>query len=83
MGADAGAKGPKPKKQAKTKEAGDDDESPLETAEVSFKFSLLLLIVVDVLLMNRNVHVSNMDTQNHALHVARQSKGAYIRKIQH
>ena len=36
-GADAGAEGSKPKKRAKTTKAGDEDDSPLETAEVSCK----------------------------------------------
>ena len=36
-GADVGAEGSKPKKRAKTTEAGDEDDSPLETAEVSCK----------------------------------------------
>ena len=36
-GAAAGAEGSKPKKRVKTTEAGDEDDSPLETAEVSCK----------------------------------------------
>ena len=36
-GADAGAKGSKPKKRVKTVVAGDEDENLLETAEVSCK----------------------------------------------
>ena len=36
-GADAGADSPKPKKRAKTTEAGDEDDSPLETTKVSCK----------------------------------------------
>ena len=36
-GADAGAKGSKPKKRAKTVVADEEDESPLETAKVSCK----------------------------------------------
>ena len=42
--------------------------------ECFIKFSLLLLIVVDVLLMNGNAHRSKMDVQNPALHVVRQNK---------
>ena len=30
LGADTGAEGPKPKKRAKTTEAGDEDKSPLD-----------------------------------------------------
>ena len=36
-GADVGAEGSKPKKRAKTTEAGDEDDSPVETTEVSCK----------------------------------------------
>ena len=35
LGTDVGAKGSKPKKRVKTTKAGDDNKSPLETAEVS------------------------------------------------
>ena len=37
LGVNVGAKGPNPKKRAKTKETGSNDESPLETAKVSCK----------------------------------------------
>ena len=37
LGVNVGADSPKPKKRVKTTEAGGEDDSPLETAEVSCK----------------------------------------------